>query len=202
MDQIKLIVVPHYEGLSVTNSFRNVLDMYPGLDQYFPVYQDNYVPGRKFFWQVFGTLYHDDAKRYINMEREKRFAEEEQAKERVMLINPEILEELQNTQYYSRKKGRALFKMTAKQYPPLEKKKKMTYSAIKQAHSSADKNNQLAKSNKKMRAYVAGQSGEKKNQERRRIGGVLSGTKLPSAAGRINNMAGDARIDFHMSAEK
>ena len=195
-------MVPHYEGLSVTNSFRNVLDMYPGLEDYFPVYQANYVPGRKFFWQVFGTLFYDDAKKYIAMEREKRFLEEEQAKERVMHINPEILEELQNTQYYSKKKGRALFKMTAKQYPPLEKKKRMTYSAIKEAHSSGDKNSRHARSNKKMRAYTSGQSGDKTAQQKKRIGGVLSGSKVQQLRDGPYNLAENQRIDLYMSAEK
>ena len=106
---VKLVVVPHYEQLSVRNSFHNVLRSYGGLQDYFPVYSETYIPGRKYFWEVFATLHYEDALRFIDEERNNRYAKEEEEKNRLIKIDPVIFEEIMNCKYFSKKKGRALY---------------------------------------------------------------------------------------------
>ena len=104
-----MIVVPHYEELSVRNSFYDVLGMYPGLDDYFPIYSNTYVPGRRHFWEVFATLYYDDAMRFIEDERTRRYETEEKEMNKSMKIDPVIFKQIMDCKYFSKKKGRALY---------------------------------------------------------------------------------------------
>ena len=104
-----MIVVPHYEELSVRNSFYEVLKMYVGLDDYFPVYSNTYTPGRRHFWEVFATLYYEDAKRFIDDERTRRYETEEKEMNKSMKIDPLIFKQIMDCKYFSKKKGRALY---------------------------------------------------------------------------------------------
>jgi len=104
-----MIVVPHYEELSVRNSFNEVIRMYVGLEDYFPVYSNTYVPGRRHFWEVFATLYYDDAKRFIEDERTRRYETEEKENNKSMKIDPLIFKQIMDCKYFSKKKGRALY---------------------------------------------------------------------------------------------
>jgi len=106
---IKMMIVPHYETLSIRQSFKAVLNSYPTLFDYFPMYTSNYVPGRRHFWEVFGTLFHEDALRFIDEERTKRYEREEEEMNKNMKIDPVIYEQIMNCKYFSKKKGRALF---------------------------------------------------------------------------------------------
>jgi len=104
-----MIVVPHYEELSVRNSFYEVLKMYAGLEDYFPVYSNTYAPGRRHFWEVFATLYYEDAKRFIDDERTRRYETEEKEMNKSMKIDPIIFKQIMDCKYFSKKKGRALY---------------------------------------------------------------------------------------------
>ena len=104
-----MIVVPHYEELSVRNSFYEVLKMYVGLEDYFPVYSNSYAPGRRHFWEVFATLHYDDAKRFIDDERTRRYEAEEKDNNKSMKIDPVIFKQIMDCKYFSKKKGRALY---------------------------------------------------------------------------------------------
>ena len=128
--EVKLLVVPHYESLSVSRSFYKVLEFYPDLEAYFPIYSNNYIPPRSFFWEVFGTLHFDDAKRFIDEERQTRYQIEENNNERVVKVHPEMLKALENVNYFSKKKGRALIKMNKKISP-------VTFTARKRQHGAS-----------------------------------------------------------------
>ena len=109
--EVKPLAVPQYESLSVSKSFYKVLEFYPDLEDYFPIYNNSYIPPRSFFWQVFGTLHFDDAKRFIDEERQMRYQAEEIIKEKTIKVHPEVLKALEAVNYFSKKKGRALFKL-------------------------------------------------------------------------------------------
>jgi hypothetical protein len=111
---IRLLVVPHYETLSVSRSFNRVLEFYPDLQDYFPIYSAGYIPPRNFFWEVFGTLYFEDAKRFIDEERYARYQSEENDKQRSIKVQPEFLKALEEVNYFSKKKGRALYMQSEK----------------------------------------------------------------------------------------
>ena len=92
-----------------------MLVAYPGLDDYFPVYSTTYIPGRKFFWEVFGSLYYDDAVRFINEQREDRYNLEEEEQNKKIKIDPVIYQDILSCKYFSKKRGRALNAVTYKQ---------------------------------------------------------------------------------------
>jgi hypothetical protein len=196
------VVVPHYEGLSVTRSFYDVLRMYPTLHDYFPIYSESYIPGRKYFWQVFGTLFHEDAKRFIDMEREKRYVEEEEQKERVMMINPQILDELENVKYFSKKKGRALFKMSSKAYPPIERKRKRPFSAISDASSPPKRSIKEGRESKRMKMHNSTASGEKMIELPRKRKTMASANKMQTSNDKSAYALSNAPSELNMSAGK
>ena len=90
------------------------MDAYPGLEDFFPIYSRTYIPGRKFFWEVFGSLYYDDAVRFINEQREDRYNLEEELKKKIK-IDPDIYQDIMSCKYFSKKRGRALNAVTYKQ---------------------------------------------------------------------------------------
>ena len=132
---MRLLVVPHYESLSVSKSFYRVLEYYPDLEDYFPIYSASYIPPRSFFWKVFGTLHYDDAKEFIDQERQARYQQEENDNERIIQINPEILKALEAVNYFSKKKGRALFKMKEKALPVINKTRKHRHESNQKGQS-------------------------------------------------------------------
>ena len=83
--------------------------MYAGLEDYFPVYSHTYAPGRRHFWEVFATLYYEDAKRFIDDERTRRYETEEKEMNKSMKIDPLIFKQIMDCKYFSKKKGRALY---------------------------------------------------------------------------------------------
>ena len=91
-----------------------MLDAYSGHEDYFPVYNKTYIPGRKLFWEVFGSLYYDDAVRFINEQREDRYNLEEEEMNKKIKIDPIIYQEIMSCKYFSRKRGRALNSVTYK----------------------------------------------------------------------------------------
>lgn len=119
-----MIVVPFYDTLSVKRNFEKIIDIYPGIEEYFPMYEEVYLPSRKFFWEVFATLHYDDAIRIVNRERDRRFVKEEQEKKEVIEVDPMILNELQSVNYFSKQKGRALYKMKPKEHAVFDRKRK------------------------------------------------------------------------------
>ena len=101
--EVKLLVVPHYESLSVSKSFYKFLEFYPYLEDYFQIYNNSYIPPRSFFWQVFGTLHFDDAKRFIDEERQMRYQAEKSIKEKMIKVHPEVFKALEAINYFIKK---------------------------------------------------------------------------------------------------
>jgi hypothetical protein len=90
------------------------------LINYFPLYEQDpdankmakpYFPPKTFFWAIYVTLYSDDAKETIDEEREKRYLKDEKEKNKTIMIDRKILDILQGAKFFSKKKGRALFKI-------------------------------------------------------------------------------------------
>ena len=57
---------------------------------------------------MFGSLYYDDAVRFINEQREDRYNLEEEEMNKKIKIDPIIYQEIMSCKYFSRKRGRAL----------------------------------------------------------------------------------------------
>ena len=125
MDAIKMIVVPYYDSLSIKQNWRHVSKLYPDILKFFPNYDPLYIPNRKFFWEIFATLHYSEAANIIKNERKKRYEEEAKEKSKEITIDKEILNQIQGSLYFSKKNGRALFKINPKDYDQPNRKRKL-----------------------------------------------------------------------------
>ena len=73
MDQLKPVHVPHYDELSIKRLYDDVLKM-PDVSSFFP---DSYARGRacdrKYFFDVWNTLYQDQVNNLITHANQLRF---------------------------------------------------------------------------------------------------------------------------------
>ena len=88
------------------------------------MYEENYLPSRKFFWEVFASLYYNEATQIIEEERERKYSKEEKEKKQVIMVDPSILNELQKVSYFSKSKGRALYNLKSKLFSLPSRKRK------------------------------------------------------------------------------
>lgn len=124
MESVRLIAVPFYDSLSVRRNWHAVKRLYPDVSHYFPDYDPEYMPSRKFFWEIFASLHYEDAKTIINNERKRKYEKEASEKTKEMVINKDVLDLIQGSLYYSKKKGRALYKIKPKEYGNLPNRKR------------------------------------------------------------------------------
>lgn len=124
MENVKLIPVPFYDSLSIRRNWKSVKHLYPDITSYFPDYDPEYMPSRKFFWEIFGSLHYEDAKTIISNERKRKYEKEASEKTKEMIISKDVLDLIQGSLYYSKKKGRALYNIKPKEYGNLPKRKR------------------------------------------------------------------------------
>ena len=108
MDSVRLIAVPFYDSLSIRRNWQDIRQLYPDITNYFPDYDPEYMPSRKFFWEIFASLLYEDAKIIINNERKRKCEKEISEKTKEIVINKGVLNLILGSLYYSKKKGRAL----------------------------------------------------------------------------------------------
>ena len=77
MESVRLIAVPFYDSLSIHRNWQEIKHLYPDIASYFPDYDHEYMPSRKFFWEVFASLHYEDAKTIIDNERKRKYKKEE-----------------------------------------------------------------------------------------------------------------------------
>jgi hypothetical protein len=116
--------VPHYKELKIETIFDEVVEKHKEMVEYFPLYEPDsdatelqkpYLPPKPFFWIVYTTLYKAEAAAKIESERKKRYLKDEKEKCKTIMIDTKILDVLQGSSFFSKKKGRALFKMKPRQ---------------------------------------------------------------------------------------
>ena len=78
MESVRLITVPFYDSLSIRRNWQEIKHLYPD-------YDPEYMPSRKFFWEVFESLHYEDAKTIIDNERKRKY--EKEANEKTKEIN-------------------------------------------------------------------------------------------------------------------
>ena len=124
MESVRIIAVPYYDSLSIRRNWQDIQKLYPDILHYFPNYDPEFLPSRKYFWEVFASLYYDDAKVIIQNERKRKFQKEASEKTKEISISKDVLDLIQGSLYYSKKKGRALFNIKPKEYEGLPKRKR------------------------------------------------------------------------------
>lgn len=87
--------------------------------EYLPDYgahTKDYLPPKQFMWDIFHTLDPDTAEEFIKFAMAQRSKEKDEG-DRTIDIDKDVWNEIKSMQYYSKKKGKALFMLKAsKQY--------------------------------------------------------------------------------------
>ena len=112
MHDIKQIFVPQYEDLTADKMYAKVKRYIENFADYFPDYEESYIPPRKYFWDIFSTLNQELAEKFIDhsiKERNKQKVTQESKIE----ISEEIMNQINKKHFYSRQKGRALSMLVA-----------------------------------------------------------------------------------------
>ena len=129
-NDLKPIVVPQYEELATKIVYPRVKEMYPEIIDYFADYPDedeeDHIPPKKYFWNVFNTWKPDLASKYIKYSLKQRNNADEEEKN--IEVAPEVLKQLEEADYFSKKKGRATFMLTiGKQNKSIKRTRKRQY---------------------------------------------------------------------------
>ena len=66
LKDIKPILVPQYEELTAERMYPKSKNYVSNIVDYFPEYDDNYIPPKKYFWDVFSTINSDLAEKFID----------------------------------------------------------------------------------------------------------------------------------------
>ena len=103
------------------------------LADYFPDYEHDYVPPRKYFWDIFSTLNQELAEKFIDhaiKERNKQKVTQESKIE----ISAEIMDQINKKHFYSRQKGWALSMLVSSReiYKVNRKREYKTYELSKE----------------------------------------------------------------------
>ena len=127
LQDIKPILVPQYEELTADKMYSKVKGYIENFADYFPDYDESYIPPRKYFWDIFSTLNQELAEKFIDhsiKERNKQKVTQESKIE----ISEEIMNQINKKHFYSRQKGRALSMLVAsREIYKVNRKRKREY---------------------------------------------------------------------------
>ena len=91
--QAKIIPVLRYKELGILPVWAFVKEI-PELLLYFPDFEYNELPDKAYLWGVLGAIREDGWKQLISQARKARIAAEEEDKEELIEIHPDILHTL------------------------------------------------------------------------------------------------------------
>ena len=74
---------------------------------YFPDYDERYIPPRNYFWDIFSTLNQELAEKFIDYSIKER-NKQKVTQESKIEISKEIMNQINKKQFYSRQKERTL----------------------------------------------------------------------------------------------
>ena len=112
MQEIKPILVPLYEELTADKMYAKVNGYIENLADYFPDYDESYIPPRKYFWDIFSTLNQELAEKLIDYSI-KEWSKQKVTQESKIEISEEIMNQINKKHFYSKQKGRALSMLVA-----------------------------------------------------------------------------------------
>ena len=172
---LKPIVVPQYEELSPKKIYAKIKKFCPEILVYLPEYKDKqgYLPPKKFMWDVFSTLDSDLALKFIKFSIDQR-AEEEKEGDKTIEVSEDVLKEMESVNYFSKKKGKALYMLKAsKDYTNIQRKRRREFISFDPENKEKPKNpfskrtKVTETSNKKTTNPFAKKTKEKKETEKR-----------------------------------
>ena len=107
MQDIKPILVPQYEVLTADKMYAKVNGYIENLADYFPDYDESYIPPRKYFWDIFSTLNQELTEKFIDHSTKER-NKQKVTQDSKIEISEEIMNQINKKHFYSNQKGRAL----------------------------------------------------------------------------------------------
>ena len=129
---IKTIIVPQYEELSPKVIYPKIKSYYTEIIKYFPDYPEemDYLPPKKFIWDVFSTFNNKTAEKFISHALKQR-NEEVKEGDKTVEVWEDVLNQLHSANYFSKKKGKALYMLKAsKVYTKVQRKRKKKFEAL------------------------------------------------------------------------
>ena len=106
--------------------YKKIKGYYPEIVDYFPEYQENpdYLPPKKFMWDIFSTKDSSMANKFISHSLKERNLKDFEG-ERTVEVSEDVLNQLHSAHYFSKKKGKALFMLSAsKELGAIKRKRK------------------------------------------------------------------------------
>ena len=87
---------------------------YESIIDYFPEYSENpeYIPPKRFLWDIFWTMDRDLVNTFIAHSLKERNHKDQEGDKTVEVLE-DVLNQLHSAHYFSKKKGKALFMLTA-----------------------------------------------------------------------------------------
>ena len=127
MQDIKPILVPQYEELTADKMYAKVKGYIENFADYFPDYEEGYIPPRKYFWDIFSTLNQELAEKFIDHSIKER-SKQKVTQESKIEISEEIMNQINKKHFYSKQKGRALSMLvTSREVYKVNRKRKREY---------------------------------------------------------------------------
>ena len=127
LQDIKPILVPQYEELTADKMYSKVKGYIDNFSDYFPDYDESYIPPRKYFWDIFSTLNQELAEKFIDHSIKER-NKQKVTQESKIKISEEIINQKNKKHFYSRQKGRALSMLvTSREVYKVNRKRKREY---------------------------------------------------------------------------
>ena len=94
--------------------YKRIKGYYSEIIDYFPEYIENpeYLPPKNYMWDVFSTRDSSMAHKFISHSLKVRNRKDSEG-ERIVEVSEKVLNQLHSTHYFSKKKGNALFMLSA-----------------------------------------------------------------------------------------
>ena len=109
--------------------------------EYFPEYEENpeYIPPKKFIWDIFWTIDSELANRFIAHSLKERNQENKDG-DKTIEVSEDVLNQLHSANYFSKKKGKALFMLTAsKELGSIKRKRKKSFKVFEPSNEEVKK---------------------------------------------------------------
>ena len=106
--------------------YKKIKGYYPEIIDYFPEYLENpeYLPPKKYMWDIFSTKDSSTANKFIFHSLKERNLKDNEG-ERTVEVSEDVLNQLHSVHYFSKKKGKALFMLSAsKELGTIKRKRK------------------------------------------------------------------------------
>ena len=127
--------------------YKKIKGYYPEIVYYFPEYQENtdYLSSKKFMWDIFSTKDSSTVTKFISHSLKERNLKDFEG-ERTVEVSEDVLNQLYSNNYFSKKKGKALFILSAsKELGAIKRKRKRPIREFDPYDKEKERNEQRSK---------------------------------------------------------